>query len=41
MTQDDIDNGHLIAEIGVTPVRPAEFVIIRIGLWIASRCATR
>jgi Bacteriophage tail sheath protein len=38
MTQDDIDNGRLIVEIGVAPVRPAEFVIIRIGLWTASRC---
>ena len=32
MTQDDIDNGRLIAVIGVAPVKPAEFVIIRIGL---------
>lgn len=40
MTQDDIDNGRLIAEIGIAPVRPAEFVIIRIGLWTASRCAS-
>ena len=40
MTQNDIDNGRLIVEIGVAPVRPAEFVIIRIGLWTASRCAT-
>ncbi|MBI5877218.1 MAG: phage tail sheath subtilisin-like domain-containing protein [Chloroflexi bacterium] len=31
MTQDDIDNGRLIMEIGVAPVKPAEFVIIRIG----------
>jgi hypothetical protein len=23
----------VIVEIGVAPVRPAEFVIIRIGLW--------
>jgi phage tail sheath protein FI len=30
MTQDDIDNGRLIALVGVAPVRPAEFVIIRI-----------
>jgi phage tail sheath protein FI len=35
MTQDDIDNGRLIVVIGVAPVRPAEFVIIRIGLWTA------
>lgn len=38
MTQSDIDNGRLIAVIGIAPVRPAEFVIIRIGLWTASRC---
>ena len=31
MTQSDVDNGRLICEIGVAPVRPAEFVIIRIG----------
>jgi hypothetical protein len=33
MTQDDIDNGRLIMIIGVAPVKPAEFVIIRIGQW--------
>ena len=33
MTRDDIDNGRLICVIGVAPVKPAEFVIIRIGLW--------
>ncbi len=32
MTQADIDNGRLICVIGVAPVKPAEFVIIRIGL---------
>ncbi len=31
MTQDDIDNGRLICTIGVAPLRPAEFVIFRIG----------
>src|SRR5262249_62082568 len=30
MTQDDIDNGRLICEIGTAPVKPAEFVIFRI-----------
>jgi phage tail sheath protein FI len=30
MTQDDIANGRLICEIGIAPVRPAEFVIFRI-----------
>jgi phage tail sheath protein FI len=33
MTQDDIDNGRLIAVVGVAPVKPAEFVIIRIAQW--------
>ena len=32
MTQADIDNGRLIVVVGVAPVKPAEFVIIRIGL---------
>ena len=33
MTQDDIDNGRLIVVIGVSPVKPAEFVIFRIAQW--------
>lgn len=33
MTQDDIDAGKLIMEIGIAPVKPAEFVIFRIGQW--------
>jgi phage tail sheath protein FI len=33
MTQNDLDNGRLIALIGVAPVKPAEFVIFRIGQW--------
>ncbi len=36
MTQTDIDNGRLICVIGVAPVKPAEYVIIRIGLWTAN-----
>ncbi|NVD97963.1 phage tail sheath subtilisin-like domain-containing protein [Massilia sp. BJB1822] len=32
MTQADIDNGRLVCAVGVAPVKPAEFVIIRIGL---------
>ena len=36
MTQDDIDNGRLICEIGVAPIRPAECVIFRIGQKTAS-----
>lgn len=31
MTQNDIDNGRLIVIIGFAPLRPAEFVVIRIG----------
>ena len=31
MTQGDIDNGRLIWKIGVAPVKPAEFIIFRIG----------
>ena len=30
MTQDDIDNGRLICQVGIAPVKPAEFVIFRI-----------
>ena len=33
MTQDDSDNGRLIMLVGIAPVYPAEFVIIRIGQW--------
>lgn len=33
MTQNDLDNGRLICLIGVAAVRPAEFVIFRIGQW--------
>ena len=29
MTQQDIVNGRLLIEIGMAPVRPAEFVIVR------------
>lgn len=35
MTQTDIDQGRLICNVGVAPVKPAEFVIVRIGLWTA------
>jgi phage tail sheath protein FI len=35
MTQTDIDNGRLIVQVGVAPVKPAEFVIVRIGLFTA------
>lgn len=36
-TQADIDQGRLICEVGVAAVRPAEFVIFRIGQWTADR----
>jgi phage tail sheath protein FI len=31
MTQNDLDNGRLVCLVGVAPLRPAEFVIFRIG----------
>lgn len=31
MSQNDLDNGRLVCLIGVSPLRPAEFVIFRIG----------
>jgi phage tail sheath protein FI len=37
MTQNDLDNGRLICLIGIAPLRPAEFVIFRIGQWTADR----
>jgi phage tail sheath protein FI len=37
MTQNDLDNGRIVCQIGVAPVRPAEFVIFRIGQWTADR----
>jgi hypothetical protein len=39
MTQNDLDNGRLVCLIGVAPLRPAEFVIFRIGQWTADRKA--
>jgi len=35
MTQNDLDNGRLVCLVGVAPVRPAEFIIFRIGQWTA------
>ncbi|MCI5222514.1 MAG: phage tail sheath family protein, partial [Candidatus Electrothrix sp. AR4] len=35
MTQNDLDNGRLICLVGLAPVKPAEFVIFRIGQWTA------
>jgi phage tail sheath protein FI len=37
MTQNDLDNGRLVCLIGVAPLRPAEFVIFRIGQWTADK----
>lgn len=37
MTQNDLDNGRLICLVGIAPLRPAEFVIFRIGQWTADR----
>jgi phage tail sheath protein FI len=37
MTQADIDSGRLICQIGVAPVKPAEFVIFRIQLNTATK----
>jgi len=36
MTQNDLDNGRLVCLIGVSLLRPAEFVIFRIGQFTAS-----
>jgi uncharacterized protein len=38
MTQNDIDNGRLIMLIGVAAVKPAEFIILRIGQTAAKPC---
>ncbi|MGA7733214.1 MAG: phage tail sheath subtilisin-like domain-containing protein [Chloroflexia bacterium] len=35
MTQNDLDNGRLVCLIGVAVVKPAEYVIFRIGQWTA------
>jgi uncharacterized protein len=37
MTQNDLDNGRLVCLVGVAPLRPAEFVIFRIGQWTSDR----
>jgi len=36
MTQADLDAGRLNVVIGFAPLRPAEFVVIRIGQWLHS-----
>ena len=35
MTQDDLDDGRLVCLVGVASLKPAEFVMIRIGRWTA------
>jgi uncharacterized protein len=40
MTQNDLDNGRLVCLIGVSLLRPAEFVIFRIGQFTASSTQT-
>ncbi|HWE04959.1 MAG TPA: phage tail sheath subtilisin-like domain-containing protein [Tepidisphaeraceae bacterium] len=36
MTQNDLDNGRLVIQIGLAITKPAEFVIIRIGQWTST-----
>jgi phage tail sheath protein FI len=35
MTRDDIENGRLICNIGIAPIKPAEFVIFRVTQFTA------
>jgi phage tail sheath protein FI len=39
MTQNDLDNGRLVCEIGVAPIRPAEFIIFRVAQLIRNGAA--
>jgi uncharacterized protein len=36
MTQADLDQGRVVIVVGFAPLKPAEFVVIRIGIWLAS-----
>ena len=38
-SEDDLRAGRVDVEIGFAPLRPAEFVCLRIGVWTASRTA--
>ena len=40
MTQADLDNGRLIMVVGIPPIKPAEFVIFKIGQWSGGSGAT-
>ena len=31
ITQDDLDNGRLICEVGIAIIKPAEFLVFKIG----------
>jgi phage tail sheath protein FI len=35
MSQDDIVNGRLLCLVGVAALKPAEFIVFRIGQWTA------
>jgi phage tail sheath protein FI len=35
MTQNDIRDGRVIVEVGFAPLKPAEFVVLRLGLLTA------
>ncbi len=35
MTQNDLDNGRLVCLIGIAPIKPAEYVVFRVGQWTA------
>ena len=34
-TQESVDEGKLVVEVGIAPVKPAEFVIFRVSQWQA------
>jgi phage tail sheath protein FI len=38
MTQADLDAGQLVAVVGIAPVKPAEFVMLRIRVLVDRRC---
>ena len=37
MTQQDIDNGRLIVQVGIAPTAPAEFVVVTIAQMLAGQ----
>jgi phage tail sheath protein FI len=41
ITQNDLDNGRLVILIGVALLRPAEFVLFRIGQWTSNHEPSR